>query len=86
MNTSSKGPCILLTWVSENPYHEPSMPPWPQETKTSNISNESKCCVKVYAYETFIYNTDVSHFFEWNGSYGNAAFKLKKFFSVKIPI
>ena len=24
--------------------------------------------------------------FEWNGSYGNAALKPKKFFSIKIPI
>ena len=37
-------------------------PPRPQETKSSNSSNESKCCVKVYAYETVIYNTDVSYF------------------------
>ena len=36
-------------------------------TKSSNSSNKSKCCVKVYAYETFIYNTDVSYFLEWNG-------------------
>ena len=41
--------------------------PRPQKTKSSNSSNESKCCVKVYAYETFIYNTDVSYFLrvEW---------------------
>ena len=26
-NTSSKRPCILLTWVSENPSHEPSILP-----------------------------------------------------------
>ena len=50
--------------------------PRPQKTKSSNSSNESKCCVKVYAYKTFIYD----------GSYGNAAFKLKKSFSVEIPI
>ena len=39
----------------------------PQKTKSSNSSNESKCCVKVYAVETFIYNTDVSYFLrgEW---------------------
>ena len=42
--------------------------------------------MKVDAYEILIYNTDVSYFFERNGSYGKAALKLKKFFSIKIPI
>ena len=62
---------------------KPSIPPYPQETKSSNSSNvivitaqqrehcietyffllndsESKC-VKVVAYEIFIYDTDVSY-------------------------
>ena len=33
INTSSKEPCILLTQVSENPSHMPSISPCPQETK-----------------------------------------------------
>ena len=39
INTSSKGPCVLPTWVSENPSHEPSIPLCPQETKSSKNSN-----------------------------------------------
>ena len=82
INSSSKGPCVLPTSISENPSHEPSIPLCPQETKSSKNSNvivitalqrdelrntntiefdssESECCVKVNAYEIYIYNTDV---------------------------
>ena len=86
MNTSSKGPCILLTWVSENPYHEPSMPPGLKELRVATVAmNPSAVWKSMRTKHSFIILMSVI-FFEWNGSYGNAAFKLKKSFSVKIPI
>ena len=41
--------------------------------------------MKVDAYEIFIYNAELFAI-ERNGAYGNAARKLEKAYSIKIPI
>ena len=41
INTNSKGPCVLPTWVSENPSDEPSIPLCPPKTNRSKIAMSS---------------------------------------------